>query len=275
MLQGSGPLFNVISGTSAIAILVGIRIHRPAAAWAWRWFAIGQALFFLGDAYTYSYPVLLGREVPFPSVGDAFYLLVYPALMTGVLLAVRRRNPQGDRAGVLDALIITFGIGILSWVFLMAPYVHDATLSPFAKAVSLDYPIGDVLLLAAALRLAFDGGRRRGSFYLLAASIGALLATDAAYGYALLAGTFDHQVIYDAGWLAFYLLWGAAALHPSMRTFFEATPDRERRLSRQRLGLLTVASLIAPGDRALPRGEQRRLRPVRDRGRVDRRASCS
>ena len=99
--------------------------------------------------------------------------------MTGVLLAVRRRNPQGDRAGVIDALIITVGIALLSWVFLMAPYVHDATLSPLAKSVSIAYPLGDVLLLAAALRLAFDGGRRRGSFFLLAASIGALLTTDA------------------------------------------------------------------------------------------------
>ena len=214
-----------------IAIFVGIRIHRPAAAWPWRWFAIGQALFFLGDVYTYSYPLVIGHEVPFPSAGDVLYLLVYPALMTGVLLAVRRRNPQGDRAGVIDALIITVGIALLSWVFLMAPYVHDATLSPLAKAVSIAYPLGDVLLLAAALRLAFDGGRRTASFGLLAASVGALLATDAGYGYALLDGTYNHQLIYDAGWLGYYILWGAAALHPSMRRFVEATPDRQRRLS--------------------------------------------
>jgi diguanylate cyclase (GGDEF)-like protein/PAS domain S-box-containing protein len=245
-LKGSAPLFNLISASSAIAILVGVRIHRPAAAWVWRWFAIGQLLFCLGDVYTYSYPIVIGHDVPFPSPGDGLYLLVYPALMTGVLLAVRRRNPQGDRAGVIDAFIITVGIALLSWVFLMAPYVHDATLSPLAKMVSIAYPLGDVLLLAAALRLAFDGGRRRGSFFLLAASVGALLATDAGYGFALLDGSYDHQLIYDAGWLAYYLLWGAAALHPSMQNFVEATPDRERRLSWQRLGLLTVASLVAP-----------------------------
>jgi diguanylate cyclase (GGDEF)-like protein/PAS domain S-box-containing protein len=244
--QGSGPLFSVISGSSVVAILVGIRIHRPAAPWPWRWFAIGQGLFFLGDVYTYSYPNLIGHDVPFPSAGDALYLLVYPALMIGVLLTVRQRNPQGDRAGVIDALIITVGIALLSWIFLMAPYVHDATLSPLAKAVSIAYPLGDVLLLAAALRLAFDGGRRRGSFFLLAASVGALLTTDAAYGYALLDGTYNHQLIYDAGWLGYYLLWGAAALHPSMRKFAESTPDRQRRLSWQRLGLLTAASLVAP-----------------------------
>ena len=246
VLQGSGPLFNVISGSSVIAILVGIHVFRPEAAWAWRWFAIGQGLFFLGDLYTYSYPLMLGHEVPFPSIGDAFYIAVYPALMIGMLLAARRRNPHGDRAGVIDALIVTVGLALLSWVFLMAPYVHDASLSPLAKIVSLDYPLGDLLLLAVALRLALDGGRRNGSFYLLAGSIAILLTTDALYGFALLNGSFDHQVGYDAGWLAFYLLWGAAALHPSMRGFFAATPDRERLLSSHRLALLTVAALVAP-----------------------------
>ena len=246
VLQGSGPFLNIISGTSVVAILAGISAHRPAAEWAWRWFAIGQALFVLGDAYTYTYPVLIGHEVPFPSPGDGLYLMVYPALMTGMLLGARRRSTQGDRAGVLDALIITLGVALLSWVFLMEPNVHDTTLSPIAKLVSIGYPLGDLLLLAAALRVAFDGGRRHTSFYLLAGSVVALLATDAAYGDALLNGTFHHQAIYDAGWLVYYLLWGAAALHPSMRTFFEATPDRERRLTSQRLGWLTAASLVAP-----------------------------
>ena len=128
--------------------------------------------------------------------------------MLGVLLAARRRSPQGDRVGVLDAVILSGGLALLSWIFLMAPYVHDATLSPLAKAVSIAYPLGDMLLLAAAVRLAFGGGRRRGSFFLLAAAIGAVLTTDTAYGFALLAGAYHHQLIYDGGWLLYYLLWG-------------------------------------------------------------------
>ena len=231
VLQGSGPLFNVISGSSVLAILAGIRIHRPAAPWIWRWFAIAQGLFFLGDAYTYTYPVLIGHDVPFPSPGDALYILVYPCLMVGVLLAARRRSPEGDRIGVLDMVIITAGIALLSWMFLMEPYVHDATLSPLAKSVSIAYPLGDLLVLAAALRLAFAVGNRRGSFLLLAAAIGTVLITDTAYGYALLAGAYHHQLVYDGGWLLYYLLWGAAALHPAMRVFGEAARDRVRGLS--------------------------------------------
>jgi hypothetical protein len=244
--RGAPVLFSCLSGSSAVAILVGVRRNRPAHPWPWRFFALGQGLFFLGDVYTYLYPVMIGHDVPFPSLGDGVYLLIYPMLMAGVLLVVRGRNPQGDRAGVIDALIITVGIGLLSWVFLMAPYVHDATLSALAKGVSIAYPLGDVLVLAAVLRLVFDGGRRQRSFYLLVAAVAVLFVTDATYGYALLQGTFDHQLIYDLGWLGYYVLWGSVALHPSMRNLAEATPDRERRLSTRRLALLTVASVLAP-----------------------------
>ena len=53
----------------------------------------------LGDVYTYSYPKLVHHEVPFPSFGDALYLAVYPALMAGLILVVRRRNAERDRTG--------------------------------------------------------------------------------------------------------------------------------------------------------------------------------
>ncbi|MEA2244756.1 MAG: hypothetical protein QOD24_4312, partial [Solirubrobacteraceae bacterium] len=54
------------------------------------------------------------------------------------------------------------------------------------------------------------------------------------------------QVWLDIGWLAFYLLWGAAALHPSMGDLERAAPERDVRLTPLRLLTLTGASLIAP-----------------------------
>ena len=72
--------------------------------------------------------------------------------------------------------------------------------------------------------LALDGGRKRPSFYLLSASIVALLVTDFVYGLLTLNGTYTHQLSLDIGWIAFYLLWGAAALHPSMRELDRPSP---------------------------------------------------
>ena len=243
------PLMNVLALSMPIAILIGIRIHKPKARAAWWLFAAGQFLFFSGDVYTMSYRTLFGAEVGFPSIGDALYLAVYPLLMAGMLVLVKRRNPRRDPAALIDAAILTIGVAVISWVFLIAPNAHLSGLSPLAKAVSVAYPLGDVLLLAAAIRLAVEAGKRAPAFYLLAGSIVCLLATDSVYNYALLKGTYNHQLIYDAGWILYYVLWGAAALHPSMRTLEAPAADNRPQLTRMRLILLGGACLIVPGIR--------------------------
>jgi diguanylate cyclase (GGDEF)-like protein/PAS domain S-box-containing protein len=240
--KGAGPVINIIGFSGVIAIVAGIRMHKPRARAAWWLFAAGQLLFFSGDVYTYSNP-----NAPFPSPGDAAYLLVYPVLMAGLLVLVKRRNPRRDPSALIDALILTIGIGLLSWVFLIAPNIHLTGLSWLAQSVSIAYPLGDVLLLAAAIRLAVDAGKRAPAFYLLSGSIVCLLATDSAYNLALLKGTYNHsQLIYDLGWMLYYVLWGAAALHPSMRVLEEPALDARPRLTWVRLSLLGAACLISP-----------------------------
>src|SRR5580765_1755092 len=248
-LSGNGPLINFLGLTGVLAIIAGIRMHKPAARAAWWLVAAGQFLFFSGDLYTYSYRKVFGADVGFPSIGDALYLLVYPALMAGLFILIKRRNPRPDRTALIDALILTIGVGLLSWVFLIAPNIHLTGLSLLANAVSVAYPLGDVLLLAAAIRLAVDAGKRSPAFWLLVSSIVCLMATDSAYNYALLKDTYNHQLIYDAGWIFYYLLWGAAALHPSMRSLEEPAADSRTPLTLLRLTLLGAACLIAPGIR--------------------------
>jgi len=242
-VAGNGRVMNALGLSSSVAIVLGVVFNQPRLRRAWVCFLVGQLLFFLGDVYTYS------PNVPFPSPGDALYLTVYPALMAGLVLLVRRRNPISDWAGLIDSLILSLGIGLLSWVFLVAPYIDLSGMTNLAKGVSMAYPLGDVLLLAAAIRLAVDAGRRQPAFYLLASSIVCLLVTDSVYNYMLLKGTYQHQVWLDLGWIGYYLLWGAAALHPSMRTLDQPAPNRRVRLTKLRLGLLAIACLIAPAIR--------------------------
>jgi diguanylate cyclase (GGDEF)-like protein/PAS domain S-box-containing protein len=247
-LKGYAVVINVIGISSPLAIGIGMRLHGAQARLAWSLLLVGQLLYVAGDFYTYTYPDLLGGKVGFPSAGDAVYLSVYPALFAGMILLVRRRDPlRRDRSGVLDSLVLTVGFALLSWVFLVAPNLHLAGLTVLAKLVSVAYPLGDVLLLAAVIRFAVQAGAKTPAFYLLGSGTVALLATDCAYNYALLHGTYNHQVIFDAGWIAYLVLWGAAALHPSMRTFEQPAADPRSRLTATRLGLLALACLIAPG----------------------------
>ena len=245
-LKGSGPVINGLGLYGVFGIVAGIRIHRPQTRPAWWSFAAGLLLFWMGDLYTYSYPKLFHADVPFPSIGDAIYLAVYPVLMAGLLVLVRRRNQRADGPGAIDSVIMTVGLSLVSGIVLIAPYIHDHTLTLLPKLVSIAYPMGDIILLAAGIRLAVDAGKRRPAFYLLIASIITLLSTDFVYGIFTLNNTYDHQLWMDAGWIFFYLLWGAAALHPSMHELSEVESDRQPRFTWLRLVLLVGATLIAP-----------------------------
>lgn len=242
-----GPLFNVIALSGAIVILVALRLHRPEQRLAWFLVAVGQTLFVAGDIITYNYSRFFGSAPPFPSIGDLFYLSVYPFLVAGILLLVRRGSPGRDRASLIDSLIVGVGVGTISWVFLIAPYVHDPTLTLSQKLVAMGYPLMDLVLFTVAVRLAVGAAKRSMAFYLMVGSLAVLFVTDSIYGWIVLHGGYDNTTGYlEGGWGLFYLLWGAAALHPSMRLLDEPGPGRESAQPRRRLLILAVASLMAP-----------------------------
>jgi diguanylate cyclase (GGDEF)-like protein/PAS domain S-box-containing protein len=158
---------------------------------------------------------------------------------------VRERSNGRDRASVIDASIITASVGLVAWVFLIAPYVRSADLGVLERLTSIAYPLGDVALLAIAVRLAVGRGRRPPAFWLLGGSIIPLLVADALYGYLNLAGTWHEHNPVDAGWIVFYVGWGAAALHPSMSRLAVAAPNR-RSINARRLLFVGSAVLIPP-----------------------------
>ena len=121
-----GWFFNLISLSSPVAIVVAVRMWKPNARAAWYLFALGQTFFVIGDVITYNYNDFFGTDLPYPSIGDVVYLLVYPCLVGGLLLLIRRRNPGRDRDSVIDSMIVAIGIGTMQWVFLMSAVAHDS-----------------------------------------------------------------------------------------------------------------------------------------------------
>jgi len=241
----SGPAFNLIGGSTVAALLLGARWSSPGRRLPWQLFALGQALFVVGDILIYNYQRLFATSLPSPSIADPFRLAFYPLLIAGLLLLVRQRNDTRDRAGLIDALIITVALATLSWVYLMAPYADDGTLSLLTKLTSIAYPTMDVLILAVVARAAAASHRREPAFTLLFFGTVALLITDALHGYQSLHGGYATGGVIDAGRTTFYALLGAAALHPSIRQPPEIGPEPDGRLTRARLALLTCASLTA------------------------------
>jgi signal transduction histidine kinase len=230
---------------AVVAVVVGTRLYRPTQPLAWYLVAAGQLSFTVGDAINYTYEWVLQAEPPYPSVADGFYLACYPLLAAGLLMLVRERAPGRDVASLIDATVVTTGLGLLFWVFLIGPNVRLPDLELPQRLVSIAYPLCDVLLLAVAVRLWRTGGRGTAASRLLNLGLGALLVADTVYGLSLLHGGWEAGGLGNATWIVYFLGLGLAALHPSMVSLSEPTPPSTR-LTRTRLALLAGASLMAP-----------------------------
>jgi signal transduction histidine kinase len=240
-------LYGSVSASVVVCLLLGIRRHRPEQLLPWRLLLAGQVLYLLADLTFYTLHLVIGDEA-YPSVADVLYLAHYPFMIAGVLALVRSRTPGSDRVSLNDAAIIATSLGVLSWVFLVEPAVLAHGASVPMRIVSAAYPIMDLLVLAAAARLVVGVGFRPPAYWLLVLSLLVLLATDTAYTALQLNGLYRldslNGKLLDAGWLTFYLLLGAAALHPSMRSLTERDHRATPRSGWGRLSFLAGASLL-------------------------------
>jgi diguanylate cyclase (GGDEF)-like protein/PAS domain S-box-containing protein len=239
-------LYGAIGLVGATAVLHGVRLHRPSARLPWLLVAAALVTFVLGDS---TYNVLtagLGQDNPFPSIADVFYLLTYPAFAGALVVFNRRAASHRSGAVLLDSLIICVGIGILVWVYWIGSYVAADGLGFLERAVSIAYPLGDVLLLVMLARLLLSVHPRPVALTLLTAGAVSLLAADVLYGFVQLNGAWSNGAPIDALWFACYGFWGAAALHPSMRDMTTRQFADRSELRWSRLFLIAAASLIAP-----------------------------
>jgi diguanylate cyclase (GGDEF)-like protein len=237
--------YNFIALASATMIVVGVRRHRPSRPEVWYLFAAGQVLWAIGD-FTYGFYEHVLQVEAFPSPADVLYLTGYAPLVVGLFVLIRGRTSGRDRAGLIDALIVATGLGLLSWVFLMLPIVEDESLTPWARLISLAYPASDLLMILMVARLFMSPGAKTASYRFLGGALVLVLGSDVAYSILLNLFSYEGGLI-DGGWLMSYVFWAAAALHPSMRSLSEVAPDQAPRISTGRVLLLALASLLAPG----------------------------
>ncbi|MFI9327089.1 EAL domain-containing protein [Kitasatospora sp. NPDC052868] len=228
------------------AIVVGVRLNRPSHPLFWYLLAAANFCFTAGEVVQVIQMQFLHLGNPFPSVADGFYLAEYLLYAAGVLGFIRWRTAHQDRASLLDALILTMGLALLAWIYLILPYARNPDLTWFQRAVSIAYPLGDVVVLALLLRLLVPRGGSSRSLQLLTFGTIGILVSDVLYGLIQLHGDWHIGTAVDLGWAAFYTAWGAAALHPSMVELTRPIPTQQPDLSVGRLALLAAASLVAP-----------------------------
>jgi diguanylate cyclase (GGDEF)-like protein len=241
------PAFDLIGLSGVVAIVVGTIRNKPQNPWAWYFMALGQFMFVAGDMIWTYYEEIVHKTSPFPSVADVSYLAAYVPLLIGLAMVVRARRPGHDLSSLIDAAIIAVAAAIASWIFLMAPQIGTAGASVKETIVSLAYPMADILLIAVMASLVFSTDMRAFSYRLISASLIALITADSLYTFASIHDWYATGSPIDAGWLLSYVLWGTAALHPSMRKLTEPSKDvGQPRYTRRRLGIEAAAVTAIP-----------------------------
>jgi diguanylate cyclase (GGDEF)-like protein len=233
---------NTVGLSSVAVMVVGILRNRPGHWRAWALFAAGVLTFVSGDI-TYDVTELRLGEYPYPYWADLLYLCAYPLLWAS-LSKLGRGHGDRERGGLIDAAIISTGIGLIFWVSVVGPTLSDVGAPLLERLVTIGYPLADVLLTAGVARMLTRPGNRTPSMRLLAMGSVVMLSCDLIY--TTMSSTAEYTGGFvDSGFLMAYACWGAAALHPSMRQRPDTVLDVHR-IGLRRLAVLAAFTLIAP-----------------------------
>jgi diguanylate cyclase (GGDEF)-like protein len=233
----------------AAAALCAWRSRHSVLAAPWLWIAVGLALNASGSVAEAIQTQVL-KSTAEPSVADILYLAMYPCVTVGLLLRVRARYPNAGLAKLLDAGMLATGMGLLCWVFLIAPRASGAAGSPFAQAVNVAFPVGDLMLLTIIARVLVSEGWRSHLVRLLTLALLAFLLGDSGWALVNQKGwtlTPTTEALLGEPFLLAFALFGAAALHRSASQPDAPAEVPDERVSTSLMVCLALAGLVAPG----------------------------
>ncbi|WP_405712651.1 putative bifunctional diguanylate cyclase/phosphodiesterase [Streptomyces xanthophaeus] len=217
-------------GLSAAGLLAAVSCYSYARSIdsrerpAWLLFAFSSLMGASGNAVWGWYEVVLGTEVPKPSVADFAFLCFAPPAIVGLLVLAKR---PVTRAGwvclALDSWLIGGSLLTLSWSLALAHAAQTAqTGAPGSvprAALSLAYPLLDIALVSMVLVLHFRRSEtNRSAVNTAIAALALTVLSDALFTSPLLSAGYQSGQLLDAGWFAGSLLlayapWGARRLH--------------------------------------------------------------
>lgn len=201
-----------VAALAAVSCAVRAMAARGRLRVSWFLFAASALVAGLGNGAWGWYEIVLRNAPPSPSVADWMFLFFGPFAMAGTL--VHHRGP-GTAVGwlklALDGVMIAGALFTGGWSVALA---HEAGLdggSPPQVALSLAYPVFDILLVSLVIALRFQGGRRDGaSMATLVAGYSVIVVSDAIWTIPSVRADYTSGELLDAGWFLGYLLLAVA-----------------------------------------------------------------
>ena len=239
---------SVAGWISAAFMVAGIQRHRPAARFAWYAIAAGAFISSSGTLVETVAWRYFGVTTN-PNVADLFWLALYPGLIVGLGVIVRRRAATEDLGTMMlntaVCLLLNLLVGLLAWELIVWRAQSDPSVTLANRIIVTLYPLADTVVLALTVRLALGGGLTRPTLALLVTSLLAFLVSDVAWSVFLRSGRMPEpgtQYLMEATSITARALLACAALHPAIRDVAPPLGDRQLRLGR--LGWIGLAASV-------------------------------
>ncbi len=223
----------------AAAVCAARVIRRREDRWAWGLVTFALAGWFAGDLIWTLWLNDLAVP-PYPSVADAAYLSMHPAICLALMLLIRTHFRRSGLAQWLDGGVVGLTVAAIG-SGLVLPSILAVSRGRFIEdAINLAYPILDLTLLAFVLVAFCLAGWRPGRVWvLLGAGIALMAAADLVFVYTEAGAAYVAGGILDTLWPAAMSLFALAAWQPARGRGPEAI------LTPETLALPMIAAALA------------------------------
>ena len=210
------PMF--ISGACAVASMFALRKYWEGLGSkltrVWLLFSVGATFWFFGELTWGIYALVLGVDIPYPSIADAFWLFGYIPFFFALVSYLSMVRPAVSKE-ILAVSSATVSVGAVTSSFLfIIPAVTEET-DTLTRITNVAYPSLDLLLLALSILglMVFTTTKLKGKiekvWVFLNAGILMNVVADSSFSYTTAQGTYyaGHplELFFHFGYLAFLL----------------------------------------------------------------------
>jgi len=176
----------------------------------WFSFTLGMALWFLGETGWAIYTLLLGVEIPYPSVADVFWLSGYVPFFMALCLYVKTFASVLSKRTLGISMLTVFALSVLVSATLITP-ILGAEEDAITMLVDFAYPLLDLVLFSVAVLglVVFFKGKLGESWLLINMGILSNVGADMLFSYTTAQETYysGHflELLFHLGYLLFLL----------------------------------------------------------------------
>lgn len=210
IFSNAAPPF--ISGAAlAVSVVALVKYWRKSSepfSLIWFGFACGLFLWFVGETTWTAYTLILGIDVPYPSLADFFWIIGYIPFFIALLMYVKIFSHALSWKNMLIIIAATFILTVFVYATLLNPIMH---LEEDAITLVMDfaYPTLDILLffMATLGLMIFWKGKLGKSWLLICSATLVDVIADIIFSYATAQGTYYCGHVSDMLFSIAYVLY--------------------------------------------------------------------